>query len=164
MRWQYCWSWASGKHQLLKAFLPLSLNNCFFRKNVSAPCLYLSNFAFPSNTEWIPVLPSLGLSRCPKTGCTNVFLAFKSLYKMQIHCHKHPESLGSLAEVLPSGCSSCGGIPLPSLLSWHGRGDVLEGWAQPPGLLRAKGLLDLGGSSFGMRSSQDPMCASRLGR
>lgn len=122
MRWQYCWSWASGKHQLLKAFLPLSLDNFFFRENVSAPYLYLSNFAIPSNTEWIPVLPWLGLSRCPKIGCTNAFLAFKSLSKMQIRCHKHTESLGSVAEVLPSGCSLCGGMPLPSLLSWHGRG------------------------------------------
>lgn len=134
MRWQYCWSWASGKHQLLKAFLPLSLHNFFFRENVSVPYLYLSNFAIPSNTEWIPVLPWLGLSRCPKIGCTNVFLAFMSLYKMQIHCHKHAESLGSMAEVLPSGCLWCGGIPLPShpIHPIPAELTVLEGWAQSP--------------------------------
>lgn len=157
MRWQYCWSWASGKHQLLKAFLPLSLNNFFFRENVSAPYLSLSNFAIPLNTVWIPMLPWLGLSRCPKIGCTNVFLAFMSVYKIQIHCHKHAESLGSMVEVPPSGCSWCGGIPLPSLLSW-------QSWRAELSLLRAtsKALLDLGGNSFGIEELAGP--APRLRR
>lgn len=153
MRWQYCWSWASGKHRLLKAFLPLSLNNFFFRENVSAPYLYLSNFAIPSNTEWIPVLPWLGLSRCPKIGCTNVFLAFKSLYKMQIRSQTQWEpglnGWGSpkwvlivWREPIAIPADTVGGMcwraELSPLASWGARAKVCWIWVETALRLRAR--------------------------
>lgn len=135
MRWQYCWSWASGKHQLLKAFLPLSLSNFFFRENVSAPYLYLSNFAIPSNTEWIPVLPWLGLSRCPKLDTT--------MYSLLLSLYTNANTLSETRWELHGW-----GSPKWVLILWRDptampaeltqQGDVLGSWAQPCGLLRGK--------------------------
>lgn len=89
---------------------------------MSAPYLHLSNLPIPLNIEWIPVSPWLGPSRCPKVGRTILLLAFKSLYKMQIHCHECIESLISMAELFRSGCSSHEWISLPSLPCRHGDG------------------------------------------
>lgn len=93
---------------------------------MSAPYLHLSIFPIPLDREWIPVSPWLGPSRCPKIGCTILLLAFKSLYKMQIHCHECIESLISMAELFRSGCSSCEWISLPSLPCWHGDGGTCQ--------------------------------------
>lgn len=92
---------------------------------MSAPYLHLSDFPILLNIEWIPVLPWLGPSRCPKIGCTILLLAFKSLYKMQIHCHECIESLILMAKLFRSGCSSCEWISLPSLPCWPGDGGDL---------------------------------------
>ena len=92
---------------------------------MSAPYLHLSNFPISLNTEWIPVSPWLGPSRCPKIGCTILLLAFRSLHKMQIHCRECIESLISMAELFRRGCSSQEWISLPSLPCW--RRDLPEG-------------------------------------